>query len=166
MPTNPVPIAADQALAFAKPGAFSEGLSQVFNWPDLGQPRGQVGVPLNFVEQAAGPAWTFLPRHQQTQLSLLQLGKIQAAEVLHQHGLQVSAQYGFHRQLPTRLHTQPLRQARPLLKALPAQPVGSTGAGFERGLLQCLQGCQTATQTLQVALLLLLSLGRLLQLRA
>ena len=78
--------------------------------------------------------------------------------------MQIGAQYGFHRQLPAGFDFQAFGQARALGQMLVAQPFGGAGAWVERGLLQGFQRSQPTIEPLQVALGLLLRLGRGVQL--
>ena len=86
--------------------------------------------------------------------------------VVQQDGLQVGAQHGFHRQLPTRLNAQAGGQRRTLIQLLRRQPLGRALARIEGCLLQRLKGSQATLQALQFALGLLLGLTGLQQLPA
>ncbi|MNE50304.1 hypothetical protein D3C80_1448690 [compost metagenome] len=118
MPADPVAIAADQALPFTERCTLRQCLGQVFYRFDLAQPRCQVDTAFDLFQQAAGQRRAGTAGQQQAQLALLQASEIKAAEIVHQHGLQIGAKHRFHGQLPARLHTQPFSQARLLLQAL------------------------------------------------
>ncbi|MNP50875.1 hypothetical protein D3C76_1451640 [compost metagenome] len=76
--------------------------------------------------------------------------------------MQVGAEHGFHRQLPTGLNLQAFGQARAIRKILFAQPFGGAGARIERGLLQGFERSQATVEALQITLGLLLRRQRLL----
>ncbi|MNS66981.1 hypothetical protein D3C72_1002120 [compost metagenome] len=78
--------------------------------------------------------------------------------------MQVGAEHGFHRQLPTGLNLQAFGQTRTLGEVVFFQPFGSAGARIERSLLQGFKGSQTTVEALQITLRLLLRGQRLLQL--
>ncbi|MNM89562.1 hypothetical protein D3C81_1017950 [compost metagenome] len=166
MPANPITVPADQALPLAQARTQRQRLGQVIDRFHLPQPGRQVDAPFDFVQQAARQPRALAACQQQPQLALFQIGKIEAAEIIDQYGLQISAQHRLHCQLPARLDPKPFSQARSLCQALPMQPVCGTYARLQRGLLQGLKRGQPPAQTLQVALCLLLRLSGLLQLLA
>jgi hypothetical protein len=49
---------------------------------------------------------------EQAQVALDKPGQIEIVEIIHQHGLQVGAEHGFHRQFPTCFNLQAFGQAR------------------------------------------------------
>ncbi|MND57632.1 hypothetical protein D3C81_727720 [compost metagenome] len=166
MPSNPVAITTDQALTITQAAALGQCLLKVIHRQDLAQPRRQVNAPFNLVEQTAGHSRTIGTGIKQAQIALTERRQIKAAEIIHQHCLQVGAEYGFHRQLPTWLDPQALSQPRTLLQALLAQPLRGTGARFQRSLLQGFKRRQPPSEALHLTLGLLLCLDSLLQLFA
>ncbi len=166
VPADPVTVAADQAFADRQLTALGQGLLQGIHRPHLAQPRRQIDRGLDLIQQAARHPRAIGGGAEQTQIALGKAGEIEAAEIVHQHGLQIGAQHGFHGQLPTGVDLQTFGQARALGQVLVAQPLGRAGVRVQRGLLQGFKGRQTPVEPLQVALGLLLGLGRLLQLLA
>ena len=162
--THPVAITADQAFTGAQLAALGQRLFQGIHWFDLAQPWRQINGRLNLVQQAARHARAIGCGAEQTQITLGKTGQVEAAKIIHQHGLQVGAQHGFYRQFPAGLHFQAFGQSWTLGQVLVTQPFGGAGAWVQGGLLQGFEGRQAPVQPLQIALGLLLCLGRLLQL--
>ncbi|MNI13041.1 hypothetical protein D3C73_662510 [compost metagenome] len=136
MPTDPVTVAADQALPGSQLTAQGQGLFEAVHRLDLPQPWRQIELRLDLVQQAARHPYAIAGRAEQAQVALGKPGQIEIVEIVHQHRLEVGTQHGFHRQLPTGLNLQAFGQARAIRKILFAQPFGGTGARVERGLLQ------------------------------
>ena len=166
MRTDPVTVATDQALPDGQLAAQGQRLLKTLDRLDLPQPRRQIDLRLDLIEQAARHPLAIAGRAEQAQIALGKAGQIEFVEVIHQHRLEVGAEHGFHRQLPTRLDRQAFSQARALRQMLLAQPFGGAGARIKRGLLQGFERSQATVEPLQIALGLLLRRQRVLQLLA
>ncbi|MNI34426.1 hypothetical protein D3C73_884170 [compost metagenome] len=118
MPADPVTVAADQALTDSQLIAQGQRLFEAFHRFDLAQPGRQIDLRLDLVEQAAGHSHTIARGAEQTQIALGKSGQIEIIEVIHQHRLQIGAEYGFHRQLPTGLYLQAFGQTRAIRQVL------------------------------------------------
>ncbi|MNF37252.1 hypothetical protein D3C84_181680 [compost metagenome] len=166
MPADPVAVTTDQAVALGQAGTPRQRLVQRFDRAHAGQPGGEIDRRLHLVQQAGGHRRGACAGTGQAQLALGEVVQGQVGEVVEQHRLQIGAEHGFHRQLPTRLDAQAFGQARACAQLLLAQPLGHPGAGVQRRLLQRFQRGDAAVQALQLALGLLLLATGLLQLVA
>ncbi|SST09220.1 Uncharacterised protein [Acinetobacter baumannii] len=163
VPADPVAIATDQALAVVQGAALGERLFQGLHRFHPGQPGTQVGVGADLVQQRTGRRRGSASGAEQAQLALAEAGQGEPVEAVQQDRLQIRAEHGLHRQLPTRLDTQAFGEARTLFQALLAQPLQGALSGIESGLLQGLQRSDAPVQALQLALRLVLFGGQLLQ---
>jgi len=137
--TNPVTVATDQALPGTQLPAQGQRLFEAVDRFDLAEPWRQIDLCFDFIQQAARYPHTIAGRAEQAQIPLGETGQIEAAEVIHQHRLQIGAEHGFHRQLPTGLDLQAFGQTRPFGEVVFFQPFGGAGARIERSLLQGFQ---------------------------
>ncbi|MNS66980.1 hypothetical protein D3C86_729100 [compost metagenome] len=74
MPTDPVTVAADQALAGAQLPAQGQGLLEAVDRLDLTEPRRQIDLRVDLIEQAAGDAHAIAGRAEQAQIALSETG--------------------------------------------------------------------------------------------
>jgi hypothetical protein len=145
VPTDPITVAADQALP-TQLAAQGQRLLQTVDRFDLAQPRRQIDLRLDLVQQTARHAHAIGRGAEQAQVALDKPDKSKSLKSSTSTACRSAPEHGFHRQFPTCFDLQAFGQARAIGQMLITQPFSGAGARIEGGLLQ---GFQEASRPLR-----------------